>query len=92
MKGLVVAKQHIIETYLNTISGATVKVSALCTATGTTYPTMQKFIANNPHRFELVSRGTYRIRAASIIQNISSSNTVDSIIATNTSTASSFDW
>lgn len=75
------AKHSIIEQYINTNINATLKVKDICQATNTTYPTVTKFIANNPTRFELVVRGTYRILP--IASNIQTSES---------SSNSSFDW
>lgn len=61
LKGYLVTKQNMIEEYINTNIGATLKVKDICQATNTTYPTVTKFINTHSTRFELVVRGTYRI-------------------------------
>lgn len=74
------AKSQAIETYINTIIGATVTTKALCVATGCSLPTVLAFIKNHPNRFEKVKRGTYTVRAVSVTSNTTNSNN------------QSFDW
>lgn len=60
------SKQQDIHNYINTIVGATVTTSSLCIACKCTLPTVLTYIKNNPNRFEKVSRGSYRILAATM--------------------------
>jgi hypothetical protein len=62
------SKQNDIETYINTITGATVTTAALCDACKCTLPTVLTFIKNNPNRFEKVKRGTYTVKAIMLTQ------------------------
>lgn len=66
-----------IEEYINTNIGATLKVKEICEATNTTYPTVTKFINSHPNRFELVVRGSYRI-LPSAAQNQTAESSVNS--------------
>lgn len=67
------SKQKDIEEYINTIVGATVTTSALCTACKCTLPTILTFIKNNPHRFEKTKRGTYTIKGAAALHVVTDS-------------------
>ena len=67
------SKQKDIETYINTIVGATVTTTALATASKCSLPTVLAYIKNNPQRFTRVSRGKYTINA-SVTSNTDTSN------------------
>jgi hypothetical protein len=63
------SKSQDIENYINTIVGATVSTTALCTSCGCTLPTVLSYIRNNPSRFEKAGRGKYLIKAGIVNNN-----------------------
>lgn len=60
------SKQTNIETYIDTIIGATVTTKALCASCNCTLPTVLAYIKNNPNRFEKAGRGKYLIKASNV--------------------------
>ena len=57
------SKSQNIQTYIDTIVGATVTTKALCASCNCTLPTLLTYIRNNPSRFEKAGHGKYVIKA-----------------------------
>lgn len=58
----------LIESYINTRIGDVITPSEIIDAVKCTAPTAYAYIKNNPHRFEKVSAGKYRILTSVISQ------------------------
>lgn len=51
----------LIESYINTKIGTIIAPADIISAVNCTAPTVYAYIKNNPHRFQKVSAGQYRI-------------------------------
>jgi hypothetical protein len=61
----------LIETHINTKIGAVITPAEIIEAVKCTAPTAYAFIKTNPHRFEKVSAGKYRVLDSVISNQIS---------------------
>lgn len=69
------SKQQDIENYINTSVNTQISTKVIAQMCNCTLPTVLTFIKNNPHRFEKVSRGQYRILPLAAMHSVITNTT-----------------